>query len=70
VERRGRDALLRGDLKTRYDAYATAIQNGWASPNDIRAWEELPSIPDGDTYVQPLNLGPLNALTKLPKGDA
>ena len=25
MERRGRDALLRGDLKTRYDAYATAI---------------------------------------------
>ncbi len=61
------DALLRGDTKTRYEAYATAIQNGWMSPNDARALEELPAIPDGDTYVQPLNLGPLNALGKLPK---
>lgn len=60
------DALLRGDAKTRFESYALAIQNGWASVNDIRAWEELPAIADGDTYVQPLNLGPLNALGKLP----
>ena len=63
-----RRRALRGDTKT-YDAYATAIQNGWASPNDVRAWEELPVIPDGDTYVQPLNLGPLNALAKLSPPD-
>ncbi len=63
------DALLRGDTKTRYEAYALAIQNGWLSVNDVRALEEQPAIADGDTYVQPLNLGPLNALGKLPKGD-
>ena len=61
------NALLRGDAKTRFESYALAIQNGWASVNDVRAWEELPAIPDGDTYVQPLNLGPLNTLGKLPK---
>lgn len=37
------------------------------SVNEVRALEDLPAIADGDTYVQPLNLGPLNALTKLPK---
>jgi hypothetical protein len=47
------DALLRGDAKSRFESYALAIQNGWASVNDVRAWEELPAIADGDTYVQP-----------------
>jgi HK97 family phage portal protein len=61
------DALLRGDTKSRYEAYALAIQNGWYSVNDVRAFEDQPAIADGDTYVQPLNLGPLNALGKLPK---
>ena len=60
-------AAVRGDTKTRYEAYALAIQNGWLSVNDVRALEEQPAIADGDTYVQPLNLGPLNALGKLPK---
>ena len=60
------DGLLRGHSKARSEAYATAIQNGWMSVNDVRALEDLPAIADGDTYVQPLNLGPLNALGKLP----
>ena len=55
------DALLRGDQKSRYDAYTQARMASWLSVNEIRAHEDLPPIPDGDTYIQPLNYGPLGA---------
>jgi HK97 family phage portal protein len=53
------DGLLRGDLKSRYDAYAVGRQWGWLSTNDIRSRENLEPVPDGDTdYLQPLNMVP------------
>lgn len=45
------DALLRGDTKTRYEAYAIGKQNGWLSANDIRDKENLPLIDGGDEYL-------------------
>lgn len=51
------DALTRGDLKSRYDAYAVGRSWGWLSANDIRALENLNPIEDGDTYLVPLNHG-------------
>lgn len=48
--------LVRGDLKSRYEAYATARQNGWLSVNDIRRLENLPKIKNGDIYLQPVNM--------------
>lgn len=48
--------LLRGDLKTRYEAYAIARNWGWLSVNDVRRLENLNPIADGDTYLQPLNM--------------
>lgn len=50
--------LLRGDLKARYDAYAQARNWGWLSVNDIRSLENLNPIPEGDVYLQPLNMVP------------
>lgn len=35
------DGLLRGDLKSRMDAYATAIQNAIRSPDEVRDLENL-----------------------------
>ena len=35
------DSLLRGDLKTRMEAHATAIQNGIKTPNEVWDLEEL-----------------------------
>ena len=49
------DALLRGDVKSRAEAYAAGRQWGWLSVNDIRKLENLPSISNGDVYLQPLN---------------
>ena len=44
------DGLLRGDFTTRMNGYATAIQNGIRTPNEIRAMENLPPSdqPDAD----------------------
>jgi HK97 family phage portal protein len=40
-------SLLRGDLKSRYDAYAIAKNNGWLSPDEIRELENMNPRPDG-----------------------
>lgn len=47
--------LLRGDAKSRAEAYAIGRQNGWLSINDIRRMENLNRIEGGDEYIQPLN---------------
>lgn len=48
--------LLRGDMKTRFEAYARGRQWGWLSVNDIRRMENLPPVANGDVYLQPLNM--------------
>lgn len=61
-------ALLRGRTAERYAAYAVARQWGWLSVNDIRELEDLPPLPDGDVYLQPLNMiDAANALDLLMK---
>lgn len=54
--------LLRGDLKARYEAYAVARNWGWLNVNDIRRLENMNGIgPQGDIYLQPLNMAPAGA---------
>jgi HK97 family phage portal protein len=48
--------LIRGDMKSRYDAYAIARQWGWLSVNDIRRLENLAPVAGGDVYLTPLNM--------------
>lgn len=50
------DSLLRGDAKSRAEAYAAGRQWGWLSVNDIRKLENMPAIPNGDIYLQPSNM--------------
>jgi HK97 family phage portal protein len=50
------DALTRGDLKSRYDAYNVGRNGGWLSANEIRALENMNPIEGGDDYLQPLNM--------------
>lgn len=45
------DSLLRGDLKTRMDAHAQAIQNGIKTPNEIRESEGLEPMDGGDRLL-------------------
>lgn len=61
------DGLLRGDTKSRYDAYAIARQNGWMSSNDIRSLENQNPIPKdqgGDEYMVNGNMIPINKAIK------
>jgi len=55
------DALLRGDTKSRYEAYKIARTGGFFSINDIRRKENMNSIEGGDTYLEPLNYKPVGA---------
>jgi HK97 family phage portal protein len=48
--------LIRGDMKSRYDAYAIARQWGWLSVNDIRRLENLAPVAGGNVYLTPLNM--------------
>jgi len=57
--------LLRGDQKSRYEAYALGRQWGWLSVNDIRRLENMTPIDGGDIYLTPLNM--IDS-AKLPKG--
>jgi len=49
------DGLLRGDANSRWQAYATAIQWGVMSPNEVRDRENMNPRPGGDAYLTPLN---------------
>lgn len=49
------DALLRGDLKSRYEAYAVGRMWSWLSANDICDRENMNHVPNGGIYLQPLN---------------
>lgn len=49
-------ALLRGDLKGRYESYGKGIQWGILSPNDCRDLEDLNPREGGDIYLTPLNM--------------
>lgn len=49
--------LLRGDLKSRFEAYAIGRNWGWLSVNEIRRLENQNGIGgEGDIYLQPLNM--------------
>jgi len=62
------DALLRGDLKSRYDAYAVGRNWGWLSANDVRRRENMDPIEEGgDEYLKPLNMTQLGAEPELPE---
>jgi HK97 family phage portal protein len=53
--------LLRGDVKSRFEAYRIGREIGAMSPNDICRLENQPPIPNGDTYSMPANWMPLGA---------
>lgn len=48
--------LLRGDTKSMAEAFAIGRQWGWLSVNDIRRMLNMNPIPNGDIYLQPMNM--------------
>jgi HK97 family phage portal protein len=55
------NALVRGDLKSRYDAYAVGRQNGWLTANEIRTLEDMNPRPEGDALLVNGNMVALGA---------
>lgn len=53
------NGLMRGDSQARAAFYASGRNNGWLSVNDIRELEDMNPVPDGDEYLQPVNMVPL-----------
>lgn len=56
--------LLRSDLKSRTEFYASALQNGYHSRAEVRDFEERANIPGGDVFTVQTNLVDI---TKLPE---
>lgn len=50
------NGLLRGDIRTRFAAYATGIQNGFLNRNEVRHLEEMNSEEGLDDFLEPLNM--------------
>jgi len=55
------DAIVRGDIKSRYEAYAVGRQWGWLNVNEIREKENLNALDGsaGTDYLVPLNMAPV-----------
>lgn len=53
------DAILRADIKTRYEAYGKGIEKGFLTPNEVRAMEEKEPLPGGDQLLFNGNVIPL-----------
>lgn len=50
------DSLLRGDQKSRSEAYRNGRNGGYLSANDVRRKENMNPIKNGDIYLQPVNM--------------
>ncbi len=53
------DAVLRADIKTRYEAYRTGIQAGFITPNEAREMEEREGKEGGDVLLVNGNMVPI-----------
>jgi HK97 family phage portal protein len=52
------EGLLRGDIKTRYEAHQMSVMTGWKSRAEVRKIEgDNPGPPELDEFFEPLNLG-------------
>lgn len=41
------DAIIRADLKSRYEAHQIALAGGWKNADEVRELEDLPPLPNG-----------------------
>lgn len=66
------DALLRGDIKSRFEAYKTAREWGIYNADEIREFENKNPLPDGQgkIYLVPMNHQDLKTIKDNPSGVA
>lgn len=50
------EGLLKGDVKARYEAYGSSIQNGWMTRNEVRILEDLNPADGLDEFLVPVNM--------------
>ena len=50
------EGLLRGDIKTRFEAYRVAVELGWMTRNEVRQLEDLNPLDGLDEPLTPLNM--------------
>jgi HK97 family phage portal protein len=50
------DSLMRGDMKTRYDAYVSAAGGPFLKRNEVRARENLEPVAEFDKPLDPMNM--------------
>jgi len=62
------NALARGDQKSRYEAYQIGLQNSILCPDDVRAFEDMNPLPDGQgqTFWMPANIMPVERVLQEP----
>jgi len=48
--------LLRGDTRSRYEAYKSGILTGWLSRNEARVLEDLNPVDGLDEFLTPMNM--------------
>ncbi|MCY8609891.1 phage portal protein [Bacillus haynesii] len=58
------NALLRADTAVRGNFYQQGIRSGFLTPNEVRAWEELPPLPGGDVLLASKDLFPLEQVAQ------
>ena len=52
------ESFLRGDTKTRFESYSTAIASRWMSPNEVREREDMNPYDGGDAFENPNTSSP------------
>lgn len=56
------DAVMMGDMQAQAQFFASAIQNGWMTPNEVRAKKNLNRIDGGDQLFIQQNMAPMQDL--------
>lgn len=62
------NALTRANIETRYKTYATGLQNGFLTRNEVRRMENLKPAAGADDLTAQMNLAPLDKLGQSASG--
>ena len=62
------DAMMMGDMQAQASFVSSAIQNGWMTPNEIRAKKNMNKIEGGDTLFIQQNMSPMELLGEILQG--
>ena len=61
------DALLRGDVQATTEKHSAGVRGAKYTPNEVRAEDNLPPLPDGDELMIARDLIPLRVVVRNPE---